>query len=594
MRTNVLVSVLCALAGISAFSLAGTISGRVVDERGVGVAGVDLDFFVVGTGKEEKPGNDITDAAGNYSTTVKPEIYNVTYRAPAGVRLAGHLQPSVNLNTNQSVNVTLKDAVFVSGRVVRQDTGEVLPGTDLDFTDLASGQKIFTPYDNTGADGRYTVPVPKGVYEVAFNGPEPVLPTDPPQMASLALKEVSVAPGRDVALPQVSLPRGYHVTGELQNDKGDLLASVDLDFYEDATGRKTFTKADNTDARGRYDVIVPVGTYTLEFDPPAGAFEAAKVRTNVVVTAAGAALGIDVLPEAPALSGLVKDPDGNVLRRVRLDFTRTSTGAAVHTANNWTDATGRYAVRILGGTYNVRYTSEVNSLVDADTSSSITISADRTMPDKILLFHDEDTDTRGDIRDKCPFAADAAQSDTDADGIGDACDNCPSVANVRQEDNDGDRIGNACDPDDDGDGVADGIDGDRDGDGVTNAGDRCPDLRDPRQYDRDTDGTGDACDADDGDVEGLVARSRRGFTWRAETGAVEYHAFRQTLAWLSSVNYGPVFRDELRGRVLLDLEAPVSGGAFAYVVTAQMQSGEGPLGRRGDGTLRTNLRDVVP
>lgn len=579
---------LCALLG-SSLTFAGTLSGRVTDERGVGIFNVDLDFIVVSTGNKQSANNDKTDAGGNYSTVLPNNIYDVFYIPPLGSRLAGFIQKNVNLNVNQTVNVTLKDAWFVSGSVLRGDNGQPAAGVDLDFVDLTTGVKIYTPRDATDLLGNYNVAVPKGIYEVTWDGPAPELVTDPPQLAATATKEISVTGTRDFSLPTVTLPLGFHVTGTVLDFKGDGAPSVDIDFYRASDGQKMVTLHDNTDAGGDYDVVVPAGTYTVEFDPPAGQISAPKIRTGIVVSA-NRTLGTDILPDGWALQGNVKDLDGTLLRGVRLELSHGTTGAPQHTVNDETNVAGHYLVRVVTGTWDVRYNPMLYSLVDADTRQDVAVTADRTLTDTVLPWHDDDGDLDYDRFDNCPFAANLTQLDTDADGIGDACDNCPSLANARQENNDLDAQGNACDADDDNDGLVDGSDGDRDGDGILNATDRCPDLRDPRQFDRDADGTGDLCDPNDGEVEQLRAATRTGFTFRAETGATKYMVLRQDVRWLSSLNYGVCYRDQLKTPIFVDTELPSPGNAFAYLAAATLAGGPGSLGAASNGIYRANLR----
>ncbi len=568
---------------------AATISGRVTDERGEPIANVDLDFIVVATGQEESANNDTTDANGNYRTTVSNNVFDVYYSPPPGSRYAGHVERNVDLTVDRTVNVVLRDAWFVSGRVLRADTGGPAINVDLDFEDLATGEKIFTPGDNTDLTGHYNVAVPAGIYEVSFDGPRPELPSDPPLLAPGRLDEVSVDGTADFSLPTITLQRGYLVDGEVLDGKGDGLPQVDLDFLLPGTKDKIFTKNDNTDARGRYSTVVPAGTYDIQFNPPAGAIQAGKLRRGVTI-AADTQLGSDTLFDGWAVDGFVRDGEGRPLREVDLEFRFTSDQARVPTAHDDTDASGHYLVRVLGGTYDIEYRPLVNALVEPATRPGVTVAGHRTLPDTILAFHDEDQDNLADVEDNCPFRANPLQEDQDADGLGDACDDCPAEANPRQEDNDLDGAGDACDPDDDNDGVADATDGDRDGDGVADFEDNCPGARNPLQHDADADGTGEACDPDDGEVEWLQAASRRGFWFRPESGALGYEVYRQRLRWLSGINYGPCTQDDLPAPLLVATEVPPPGEGFAYLVAAATPSGTGSLGRRSDGAVRANLR----
>jgi hypothetical protein len=570
-------------------AVSGTISGQVLDEHGLPVAGVDLDFIVVSTGQEESANNDVTDFNGMFSTTVDPEVYDVQFSPPPGVRLAGHEETSVNLNVNQSVNVVLRDAWLVGGRLLRVDTGLAAVGVDLDFENLATGEKLFTPLDDSGLDGRYSVAVPTGIYRITFDGPVPEFPTDPAQLAHGMLEEITIDGSGDVELPELTLKLGYHVDGELLDPQGNELEGADLDFILPATGQKIFTKTDNTDSRGRFDTIVPLGIYDVEISPPQGEPLASRILTSQLV-GADTTLGSMVLDEGFAVVGPVVDPDGHPLREVDLDLVDSATGQHIPTAFDDSDATGQYRVHVLPGVYDFDYTPVVNSLVEPQSTSSVTVNGPESLPVVVLPYHDEDADGTVDLLDNCPFRANGLQDDRDNDGVGDLCDNCSADPNPRQEDNDRDLMGDACDIDDDGDGIVDLIDPDIDGDGIANALDNCPQAANDDLADSDADGVGDACDPDDGIVEFLEARSRTGLHWRAESGALGYQVYRNNLAWLSTMNFGICAHDTAEGTSMVDSDTPAAGTGFTYLVTAVTATGEGGLGRRSDGTERPNLR----
>lgn len=574
-----------------AVTLAGaaTISGQVVDERGLPLAGIDLDFVVVASGDSQSANGDVTDINGFYSTTVPAEVYDVSY-APTvpGTPLAGFVAASVDLTVNQTVNVVMKDAWFISGTVLRSDTGGPAIGVDLDFDDLTTGEKIFTPNDSTGLDGTYSVAVPIGIYQVTYDGPEPQLPSDPPQLGHGLVEEVTVDGSGDFTLPSITLGPGFLVEGEILDPFGDGIPGVDLDFLLPGTDDKIFTKADNTDARGRYATVVPAGTYDIQFNPPAGSTMSPKVRAGIVIP--GTIPGTDFLDEGVILSGVVRDADGNALRAIDLDLDVSATLLPQATAWDETDATGWYQTRIPAGVYNVSYRPTVNSLVEIATSTAVTVATNTTLPDVILPHLDRDVDGVVDPHDNCPFRANGFQEDFDGDGVGDVCDNCPSVSNRRQEDNDVDRVGNSCDPDDDNDGIADAADADDDGDLVADVADNCPLAANSDQADDDLDGFGNACDANDGEVEYLAAQPLKGFSWRPETGATGYQVYRQRVEWLSGINYGRCVQDVSGGTLYVDSTALLPGELRVYLVTAMMAGGEGSLGRRSDGIVRANLR----
>jgi len=568
---------------------AGTISGQVLDEQGLPVAGVDLDFFVVATGDEQSASNDVTDITGHYATLMDPQIYDVRYTPPLGSRLAGHVETNVNLNVDQVVNVVLREAWIVTGHVTRADTGAPAVGVDLDFDDLTTGEKIFTPVDNTNLAGRFAVAVPKGIYEVTFDGPVPDLIGDPAQLAHGVFEEVSVDGSGDIELPPITLPLGFHVTGHVSTNTGLDLTNAALDLVIPATGEKIFTKTDNTDGDGDFDTIVPAGSYNVHIDPPFGPALVTKVIPGVVV-GADVSLGDQFMQPGMQVTGFVKNFDLVGLRSVDLDLANSASGTDVPTAWDNTNFAGQYLIHLAPGTYDFTYRPLLHTLVEPSTTTSVGIASSTSLSDVILSYVDRDADGTADVVDNCPLTSNLGQADLDGDGVGDSCDNCPAVANLRQQDNDLDRIGDVCDPDDDNDGLADGSDGDADGDGVPNPSDNCPAARNASQDDDDTDGVGEACDADDGQIEYVEARGSSGFVFRPETGAVGYQAYRQRLQWLSTINFGVCVHLSTEATVFFDDDLPAGGEGFAYLVTADVATGEGSLGRRSDGGERPNLR----
>jgi uncharacterized protein (TIGR03382 family) len=110
---------------------------------------------------------------------------------------------------------------------------------------------------------------------------------------------------------------------------------------------------------------------------------------------------------------------------------------------------------------------------------------------KTLSYTDDaDGDGIQDMKDSCPFAANADQLDGDGDGVGNSCDNCAGAANFSQFDTDGDGSGDFCDAD-------------ADGDSIPNLQDNCSAIPNRDQKDTNTNLSGDACDSDD-DGDGFL------------------------------------------------------------------------------------------
>lgn len=473
---------------------------------------------------------------------------------------------------------------IVSGVVLRADTAGPAAGVQLDFRDLVSGEVIPTPGNVTNASGAYGVAVPLGIYEISFSG------GGPPQLAPGHLLEISVDGTADVSLPAVTLGLGYHLSGRVVDAMLHPVGGAALELRIAGSNAVVFTRDAETSALGMFDVIVPAGTYDIEIDPPPVAPLAARLLAGVAVVA-NADLGTQQLVAGLAVQGTVADSAGHALREVELAVAGSASGLPVPAAHNHSDAAGAFVLQLPAGSYRITYHPLVDSRVDPFTSSPITVAGPITLSPVELPFHNEDNDSIVDVLDDCPFKTDPVQEDFDGDGVGSLCDNCPLASNPRQENNDHQGGGDACDPNDDNDAIPDFSDTDRDGDLVLNPSDNCPNARNAGQEDIDGNGVGDACDADDGQVEYLEARSRAIFVWRPESEPLGYEVYRQRLAWLSRINYGVCVRDAPGDASFLrDAETPQPGEGFTYLVTAEMATGEGSLGRRSDGAERPNLR----
>ena len=564
---------------------AATLSGRVADGRGLPVSGVRLQALSVGERTDIADRLGTTDGDGRYSFWLPPGLYTIRFLPPAGGRLVAVEERDVNLFTDRTLDETLQGGWAIFGKVLRQDTGGPAVNVDLDFEDLVTGNDIFTPGDDTDANGEYSVIVPEGLYNVTFDGPNPG-GGGPPLLAHGLVEEVSVC--ADTGLPTVTLPPGFRVTGLAADGGANPVEGANPEFRVSGSGEPEFTKKDESDDQGEFESIVRAGTYDVVIFPPFGSSLTSATVASVVVSA-DVDLGTVILAQGISLTGSVVDPEGATLREVDLDVFTSSGGEPVPIPFDRTDRAGSYSIHLPDGTYDIDFTPLVNSLVDPATESSVHVDRPTVLPVE-LDFHDEDGDGVPDALDRCPLQPDG-QEDFDGDGVGSLCDNCPLSSNPRQENNDGTGGGDACDPDDDNDNIPDFTDSDRDGDSIINSRDNCPGAANPGQEDLDGDGEGDACDPDDGMVELIEAKNQRTFFWRPESGPLGYRVYRQRLSWLSKINYGVCAHDAPGDRPLLhDDGIPPAGDGHGYLATAEMPGGEGSLGRSSDGVERPNLR----
>jgi len=349
---------LLGIAAIIAGALAATVApgtaqvvfeGLVTDPAGRPLADADLDFWDAQSGFRIDPSapgwegqEDKTDVFGRYEMVVKPEVYHVRYQPPpertdlAPVRLR-----NVILGWDTVQDITLPAGSRLSGRVLDPD-GFPVASVDLDFRDPVTGEQLATVDDDTGSDGRYGTTVVAGTWDVTFQPPR--------DLGVAALRVDGVDLMRDAAL-DVTLPRGFLVTGRIQAEGGRPLANIDLDVAE-PTGRRIPTSDDDTDATGSFALSVPGGTFHVFATAPAGLPFAPAALYDVTVDR-DFDLGTIVLTPGVLVTARALDPAGAPIVGADLDLLQPASCDHYPAGSDLTDSSGSVSMRVLPGTYDV-------------------------------------------------------------------------------------------------------------------------------------------------------------------------------------------------------------------------------------------------
>ncbi len=337
---------LAAALGLLAGPLAAdTIVGRVVDENGVGIAGVDIDVKNLLGGGDPPLSNDGTDAGGFFNTTLPAGLYDITFippPPPASTSLIFELQDVGVVGTTNLGVLEAPAGVALEGRAVTA-TGIPVADVNLDVIDLASGDNLDLIADKTDVFGRFAIAVPTGQVELRFDS-TPVL--GPP----LASKALELALSVDTDIGDVILPPGMRITAQVVGPAGPL-ANADTDTIDTLTGTELYTPKDNTAANGLVSVVVPAGTYDFEVCPPTGALIVGHEIFDLVV-AADVNLGQIPLLPGVTLAGTIT-AGGAPIAGVDVDVVDPITGAPVALCSDNTNAAGLYAVVVPQGTWDV-------------------------------------------------------------------------------------------------------------------------------------------------------------------------------------------------------------------------------------------------
>lgn len=300
---NVVVSGTAALGTVQ-LTLGVALSGRVVDENGLPVAGIDVDVIDRANDQPILLQGDHPNAFGNFTIAVPSTPIEVRFKtdgapsflAPLGLRL--DLTGDTNLG-----DVTLFPGLLLSGRVLRSNGTPVL-GADIDVHDSLSGDKLYTPGDNTDSVGDFEVVVPAGTYDIEVCPPSATL------LIAKEVRDVLVAADEDIG--QVVLATGVVLSGTIRDHLGLPVQGADVDVRSTFTGAAVVVCNDNSNAAGAYAVIVPNGTFDVTFSPPVGICASGLLPdVNPGVVVSGNTVQDGVLPELPISCGPSKPGSGS-------------------------------------------------------------------------------------------------------------------------------------------------------------------------------------------------------------------------------------------------------------------------------------------
>ena len=252
---------------------------------------VNANLDIVVDGNELPIPNDQTDSMGQFALIVPFGSLSLQIRTeslPAPVLAPQELDLDIMGNTDLG-DLFLQPGFFLSAIVQRQSNGSPVVNADIDVIDSATNVKLFTPGDNTDSAGFVDVVVPVGTYDFE------VCPIFANQLVATTLSDQVVA--GTTLLGTISLANGVVLSGTVTDGGGIPQTGIDVDVSDSATGIEVTLCADNTDGNGNYAVVVPLGTFDVEFDPPLGHPACTQVVLGVVVN--GNTTVNATLPQSP-------------------------------------------------------------------------------------------------------------------------------------------------------------------------------------------------------------------------------------------------------------------------------------------------------
>ncbi len=324
------------------------LTGRVTDTDGLGVFMADLDFHDPATG--DIPANvqgDTSDGSGNFTALVDAGLWDVSVIAPPAARRVPRLFPGMDLTADRNLGtVALEAGRLVQGTVTDLGFFPILDA-DLDVRPAGERAKLFTPQDNTAADGSYQLMLPPGLYDISANPP----PGQP--YASATARSVLVG-ASDVVVPNLALPPGVELRGRCRDTGGNPVAGVDVDVDSLPYLLRLETPGDVSDAAGNFRPLVSTWKFRVTLSPPV-ATRLLPVRFDSLQITGARDLGNITFASGHWVSGTVVGAGGGQpIAGANLDFIRKSTGLPAITPGDRTDAAGAFRVTTDGDLYRLR------------------------------------------------------------------------------------------------------------------------------------------------------------------------------------------------------------------------------------------------
>ncbi len=354
------------------------VRGNVRDHLGSPVDNVDLNFYDVCTGEKVPTAHDNTDVQGNYTVYVPAATYSIHYNPPACRALAAERLSDQKIDKNTGIgNVTLPEGLVISGRVL-DDAGVPLPDAKLKFYDAAKGTRQGATRDDSGPDGRFAIYLPAGTWDVNVEAPS--------SRDLLVTRIAAVTLTADTDLGDIVLAAGSPVSGRVLGPGEAPVRNVNVNAVDSATRRRVRLAHDSSAVDGTFRVVLPDGTFDVQYAPPACTGLAPASQRDRVVAGPTDLPAVHLVVGAHA-TGLVVDdaaPAPNPVRNVDLDFYPAGSTLKSYTPNDSTASDGTYDVVVEPSSYDVDYVPPAGSRLRPTRRTGVGLFTDAAIPDTVL------------------------------------------------------------------------------------------------------------------------------------------------------------------------------------------------------------------
>jgi hypothetical protein len=323
------------------------VTGRVVDRNNAAIRNVDLDLIDACTGSSLANAHDNSDSLGNFSLVAPVGTYSVHLKPPACKLVEALRIPDVVVAGAVALGTrTMRDAALVTG-VVHNQNGTPMVDANLRAFDVG-GIDVFqqgTTRDHTTATGAFSLALPNGTFDINV---------EPPVGSNelvLHLNNIVVNGARN--LGTVTAADGLPLSGHLGAPGGGGAANVAFNVLDHVTRVKERIAHDQTDGLGNFRVVIPPGTYDVQYDPPVCDLLAPTSQDSIVVTGARTLPSI-ALSLGSHVRGTITDTLGVAVANLDLDVFPPGSAHKLYTPNDATSATGAFDLLLPQGTYDVQ------------------------------------------------------------------------------------------------------------------------------------------------------------------------------------------------------------------------------------------------
>ena len=237
-----------------------SLSGRVVTPGSQPLQNVDIDIIRMLDSSRVELTGDRTDANGDFLIAAPTGAIEVRFDpAPAGGATLAPTFRELDLSANHAMGTIQLEPGFVVTSIVRRPNGSAVSDADLDARDSTSGEKQYTPGDNTDNNGFVDFVLAAGTYDIEVCAPI----ND--RLTTHVVSNVIVNSNHNLGI--ITMQPGVLLSGHVQSTGGAPIHRVDLDLFPAGGGAEVPTCNDNTDEQGNYAFVVPTGNFDVRFMP---------------------------------------------------------------------------------------------------------------------------------------------------------------------------------------------------------------------------------------------------------------------------------------------------------------------------------------